>query len=85
MTNKELIKAAAESIGLKFGGAFNPLVDNSDAFMLMVKLGLTVGVIGDDTVTAKAGDVVLFEPLGTDRIAATRRVIVRAAAELRGL
>lgn len=64
---------------------WNPLIDDGDALRLAVKLGLFVNVWSEakqvyvDFRTAK--DDVL-EPFGNDPYAATRRAIVRAAAEI---
>lgn len=75
-------------------GAWNPLTDDGDALRLSVSLGLTVGF--DDrfigaaafaSYTKKNGDVdSVLEPISYCKSAATRRAIVRAAAEIgRGL
>lgn len=66
---------------------WNPLADDGDAFRLMVKLGLTVTVDnhpGDTTEVWRygAGNVEALEDHNGDHYAATRRAIVRAAAEI---
>lgn len=68
---------------------WNPLADDGDALRLAVKLRLSVKhgtEIGDSTPSAYAyfGDAgeCCFEPHGTDPLDATRRAIVRAAAEI---
>lgn len=70
---------------------WNPLNDDGDALRLAVKLNLSVkhGIdIFDESNTMSAyayyGDVgeCNFEPHGSDPYAATRRAIVRAAAEI---
>ena len=97
MTDKELLEAAARAAGLptfasgatglrvasdgcKSGYIWNPLTDDGDALRLAVKLGLVV-----DAGAHKAGDGmgVWFAQVGDrDHNAATRRAIVRAAAEI---
>jgi len=65
---------------------WDPIIDDGDALQLMVKLGLLVDVWlqqkvciasnqGEDLVGARV-------EFGTDHYAATRRAIVRAAAEI---
>ena len=65
---------------------WDPIIDDGDALQLMVKLGLLVDVWlqqkvciasnqGEDLVDARV-------EFGTDHYAATRRAIVRAAAEI---
>jgi hypothetical protein len=61
----------------------NPLTDDGEAFRLMVKLRLLVNVEEGVTFTTdgtKEND--LREPHSSDSYAATRRAIVRAAAEI---
>lgn len=72
------------------GKWWSPLVDDGDALRLSVSLGLTVGF--DDrfigaaafaSYTKKNGDVdSVLEPISDCKSAATRRAIVRAAAEI---
>lgn len=91
MTDRELLEFAAKAVGYKkhfvhYLG-WNPLTDDGDALRLAVKLGIEifpdlqvnevrtafmVGIYGYNTA----------EQIGTDRIAAIRRAIVRAAAEI---
>ncbi|WP_116817917.1 hypothetical protein [Pseudomonas syringae] len=68
-----------------------PLFDDGDAFRLAVQLGMRIYVYpgGDDNVTVVANDELkakgaphISEPHAEDRLAATRRAIVRAAAEM---
>lgn len=71
--------------------SWNPLTDDGDALRLAVKLEMEV-YFGDDggTPTVSAGIVVAqnrpirfySDPVGNDPYAATRRAIVRAAAEI---
>lgn len=67
---------------------WNPLESDGDALRLAVKLGLSFDrhITGYDEVVA--GDfrrtpvIICPEPVGNDPYAATRRAIVRAAAEI---
>ena len=73
-------------------GWWNPLTSDADALRLAVKLGLTIDTAdgtpdGDiDTPATRVdsgnGRMLLIEVHGTDPYAATRRAIVRAAAEI---
>ena len=62
---------------------FKPLTDDGDALRLAVKLGLTVEQWKTNEAVCynKSGDGV-YEDYGNDPLAATRRAIVRAAAEI---
>jgi hypothetical protein len=97
MTDKELLELAAKAIcfqyddvaydgTLCFGkGRWNPLTDDGDALRLAVKLGLSLKHYyyeGDYFIKVPVNDVAMTEPLATDPYAATRRAIVRAAAEI---
>jgi hypothetical protein len=70
---------------LESGGIWNPLTDDGDALRLTVKLGLTVSqLMYNREVEVNCYDETVFvyqfhEP---DPYAATRRAIVRAAAEI---
>jgi len=78
------------------GSWWNPLTDDGDALRLAVQLGLEIYFIGDDTdggdsecsvgypesVRRPCGIKYVFEPHRGDIFAATRRAIVRAAAEI---
>lgn len=64
---------------------WNPLTDDGDALRLAVKLGLRVKQLMNTKyalVNDYIKDVYMHEPHGTDPLAATRRAIVRAAAEI---
>lgn len=62
---------------------FNPLNDDGDALRLAVKLDIPISPEScNGTVWVCKGDIQVFEPLGSDPYAATRRAIVRAAAEI---
>ena len=61
---------------------WNPLTDDGDALRLAVKLGIDVQQFGTGFVEAwKHPHQASAEDYGTDPYAATRRAIVRAAAE----
>ena len=63
---------------------WNPLTDDGDAFRLMVQLGMYLNIYTHSMhhTFAAAGGVSAEEPHGDDPEAATRRAIVRAAAEI---
>jgi hypothetical protein len=75
-------------------GRWNPLADDGDAFRLAVKLGMTVSlepptetdaacvIVADWSNDTGWPRVSLSEPHKKDSYAATRRAIVRAAAEI---
>lgn len=96
MTDRELLKWAAKAAGITYEidgfitgtnrNVFNPLTDDGDAFRLAVKLRM-------DTLPGVNGALAFVsrnhpkryqaeEPYGDDPYAATRRAIVRAAAEI---
>lgn len=97
MTDRELLELAAKvygidliahSDGIRFN--WNPLKYDGDAFRLAVSLGFDV-MVDQGTHHKNMSSVVfpiqndydgLSEPQGEDKFAATRRVIVRAAAEI---
>jgi hypothetical protein len=90
MTDKELLELAAKAAGIvgrwdeeadcfvpRDGPIFwNPLTDDGDALRLAVKLGIRIDFQGS---SVKADDHVCT---ALDVYAATRRAIVRAAAEI---
>ena len=61
---------------------WNPLANNGDALWLVVKLGLTVVVESDMVFCRNQRSDKAFRESGSDRYAATRRAIVRAAADV---
>lgn len=63
---------------------WRPLNDDGDALRLAVKLGLCFGpnLDGDKAVCFGSDGRNIVEPYGDDPYAATRRAIVRAAAEI---
>jgi len=66
---------------------WNPLTDDGDALRLTVKLGFAVSVeyqVGSTSVLWGPPTGHVREDHGTDPYAATRRAIVRAAAEIGG-
>ena len=83
MTDRELLELAAKASGLLYMG--NPLADDGDALRLAVKLHLCVTSFTDEQMV---GYVIngegynVHELPGTDPYAATRRAIVRAAADI---
>jgi len=96
MTDKELLELAAKAAGIDvrwyqgdclrvadkcngFAGRWNPLTDDGDALRLAVKLRMDVEWLDVDTVFVSGGPCI---HVGVDPYAATRRAIVRAAAEI---
>ena len=63
---------------------WNPLTDDGDALRLAVKLGLTVEILQTTVAAFDSLDNtdICAEQLNDDPYAATRRAIVRAAAEI---
>jgi len=96
MNDKELLELAAKAAGVEdemlLFGWWNPLTDDGDALRLAVKLHLIVGVYGSyasvaGTYTPDGHEVpdeivVYHSSTNNDPFAATRRAIVRAAAEI---
>jgi hypothetical protein len=91
-TDHELLKFAAMAAGEwpspepfeHVLSRWNPLTDDGDALRLAVKLGIDVmrTNISGPQVHAMDFGVSITEEAGTDPYAATRRAIVRAAAEI---
>lgn len=76
-----------ESEGCKGGVRWSPLTDDGDALRLMVKTGLLADVNYDEGVSEVWGRDPISRPAAIethngDPYAATRRAIVRAAAEI---
>jgi len=88
MTDRELLEAAAKAAGNGFViGYWNPLTDDGDALRLAVKLGIDLTFYlnaqgNGPWVEAATDDDASDELLQADPYAATRRAIVRAAAEI---
>ena len=61
---------------------WNPLTDDGDAFRLAVKLNLHISVFVDAIGIGTPGDGYVEFKYESDPCAATRRAIVRAAAEI---
>ena len=97
MTDRELLELAAKAAGIEYndrygkglwlgefysGKEWNPLTDDGDALRLAVKLKMEVCVWHSDT-TIQTDEVatITLDHKG-DPYAATRRAIVRAAAEI---
>ena len=87
MTDRELLELAAKAAGLKWveptpdGMPWSPLTDDGDALRLAVKLRIHVRHFPHD-VEAQVKRDYWHEDNGADPYAATRRAIVRAAAEI---
>lgn len=98
MTDRELLQWAAKASGVAHidgqyhetlgltrypgEGRWNPLTDDGDALRLAVTLRLLVDVTADGAGAQALNVAWCSEPYGTDPYAATRRAIVRAAAEI---
>ena len=90
MTDRELLELAAKAAGLEEAkmriefNQWNPLTDDGDALRLAVKTKMEVCVWDRDTTVLTSNDDIstLSEPTNGDPYAATRRAIVRAAAEI---
>jgi hypothetical protein len=98
MSDRELLEAAAKAAGIDWadghestglrdqnGKVWNPLTDDGDALRLAVKLRLTVNCSYDDVTLCGqefTQKEVFLERNGEDPLAATRRAVVRAAAEI---
>lgn len=66
-----------------YWGVWNPLTDDGDALRLAVALRLLIDTDYNDCVAAGCCQLdEVLEPIGNDRLAATRRAIVRAAAAI---
>ena len=79
MNDKEMLIAAAKAAGIEVVtptmleyGKWNPLEDDGDALRLAVKLGIDISKAQLD----------YYDKHSTDPYGATRRAIVRAAAEI---
>ena len=83
--DKNLLELAAKAASFEAGWAmqgWNPLIDSGDALNLAVKLGLTLVVESDTVFCRNQRSDKAFCERGKDRYAATRRAIVRAAADV---
>jgi len=96
MTDREMLELAAKAAGLlemavgdkdiqRYLLRWNPLTDDGDALRLAVKLKLAFATWGSGAcavVFLHGGRGRIVEPHKDDPYAATRRAIVRAAAEI---
>ena len=98
MTDRELLELAAKAAGIKHrkgdyekgldtnNGFWNPLTDDGDALRLAVKLQMLITIGSEETYITANGMMVeseeFFDENNNDPYAATRRAIVRAAAEI---
>lgn len=92
MTDREQLELASKACGLEEAkmriefNQWNPLEDDSDALRLAVKLKIPIQFPDWTDVTRTWGSKdcldAFDEPHGTDPLAATRRAITRAAAEI---
>ncbi len=95
MNDKELLELAAKAAGIELTWSnpyvkvgdfarvpdWNPLKDDGDALRLAVKLGFVIDTSGDKTFCGTV-HYDAIEHHKDDPYAATRRAIVRAAAEI---
>jgi len=85
MTDRELLELAAKAAGVNASfdrarrdWSWNPLDDDGDALRLGMHLGMSISIR-----EARAdGGAIHFIGIENDRMEATRRAIVRAAAEI---
>lgn len=97
MSDRELLELAAKAAGYEPEGmeqglmyllgvqdGWNPLTDDEDAFRLAVNLRILheIYICGDDKVIYRDDFIIYFHECEDDPMAATRRAIVRAAAEI---
>jgi hypothetical protein len=92
MTDRELLELAAKAAGIEIKYnylgtqdarcAWYPLDDDGDALRLAVKLRLTIYHTSVGVSASEPEGRSMLELNGTDPDAATRRAIVRAAAEI---
>ncbi len=96
MNDRELMELAAKASGnsvrtdltyeagivINDGVIWNPLTNDGDALRLVVKLGLTLVVESDMVFCRNQRSDKAFREQSNDPYAATRRAIVRAAAEI---
>jgi len=90
MTDKELLELAANAAGCSYSQVediWNPLTDDGDALRLAVKLNIVVWECAQYNramafVRHGSASGEYWELVGEDPCAATRRAIVKAAAEI---
>lgn len=88
MNDRELVELAAKAVGVttsfdrpRKDWGWNPLDDNGTALWLAVELNMFVTHRIDSYINAGWPDVMIIAKAGDDPHAATRRAIVKAAAE----
>ena len=81
MNDDELTALAAKAAGMKLTDGFKPLTNGGDALRLAVKLRHFRVGLGECIGRGAYSHIAILES-GPDPDAATRRAIVRAAAEL---
>jgi hypothetical protein len=97
MTDRELLELAAKAAGIELAWSpvdgisprnkagwhtWNPLADDGDALRLAVMLRMDIAHFEQPVRVNVNGYDDCCEPIGTNTYAATRRAIVRAAAEV---
>ena len=94
MNDRELLELAAKAVGIEWDeftlDCWNPLISDGDALRLAVNLGLAIRVLEKCVFVESDPETLLgqsqyseLEMYGnSDPYAATRRAIVRAAAEI---
>ena len=97
MNELEMLMLAAKAAGLKviipatpprglwiegLEDEWNPLTDDGDALRLAVKLDMSLVMFSIFVRVDTVDYTDIYEEYGTDRYAATRRAIVRAAAQI---
>jgi hypothetical protein len=97
MNDKELLGFAAKAAGIELWThpaddwlyldnpmrVWNPLTDDGDALRLAVLLGMNINVVASGVFVSRyESEPVIAEKSDQDIYAATRRAIVRAAAEI---
>ena len=92
MTDRELLELAAKAAGIAHvtpmmieWGQWNPLTYDGDALRLAVELRMAIDIGGGGFAQAVCGEpecAEAQEDISLDPYAATRRAIVRAAADL---
>lgn len=90
MTDRELLEYAAKAAGVeglnldraRRDWAWDPLVDDGDAFRLMVKLNMQVRMVNDTTYVETEPDGYASGDHGTDPYAVTRRAVVQVASQI---
>ena len=95
MTDRELLELAAKAAGIEVigpmgddgltlfnGKHWNPLADDGDALRLAVKLRFEIDMGRGRIAIRQSVGIKILEDFNHDPHAATRRAIVRAAAEI---